>query len=207
MLILKLLGGLSACWIYKSHLVFVLVQRGLQVKFGCGHTSSGNFQTGWDWLNYEFRTEWQSCFLLVMDYTSFKAHSYVLLSCSQTFLKNSWSGKWHSKPGWMTSFKGPLKSLLHVTNSQQDKIAETFSKSFLFPLFITRNTFFLAIHPLESHRKEKSSSFGCSGTDSFLSRYLLDSKFKKSILDVLKLKCFEWLETTFKTFSKNYKNI
>lgn len=163
MLILKILGGLSACWMCKSHWVFVLVQRGLQVKFGHGHTSSGNFQTGWDWLNYEFRTGWKRCFLLVMGYTPFKAHSHVLLSCSQTLLKNSWSGKWHSKPGWMTSFKGPLKTLLHVTNSQQDKIAETFFKSFLFPLFITRNTFFLAIHPLESHRKEKSSSFGCSG--------------------------------------------
>lgn len=114
---------------------FCAGKKGLQVKFDYGHTSSGNFQTGWDWLNYEFRTGWQRCFLRVMHYTSFKAHSYVLLSCSQTSLKNSRNGKWHSKPGRMASFKGPLKTLLRVTDSQQDKIAETFFlKLFVSPL-------------------------------------------------------------------------
>lgn len=75
--------------------------------------------------------------------------------------KNSWSGKWHSKPGWMTFFKGPLKTLLHVIVGKK-KLKKLFYKAFCF-LSSLPGSLFSGKPGLESHRKEKSSSFGCSG--------------------------------------------
>lgn len=126
--------------------------KALQVKLGYVHVSSGNFQTGWDWVNSEFRTEWQRVFLLVVHYTSFNTHSYVFQGCSQTFMKKPWTGKWCSKAGWMSSFKSPLKILLHIRNSQQDKIAEMFLKDFPLLLVITRNPSFSHINLLWSRK-------------------------------------------------------
>lgn len=132
-LVLKLLGGLSACWMWNSNLGFVLVKKGVAGEIWLWSHLLWKLPNRVRLAKLWVQNSWQRCFLLAMHYTSFKAHSYVLLSCSQTFLKNPWSGKWHSKPGWMTSFKGPLKTLLHVTN-RKTRSQKLFFKCFFSPL-------------------------------------------------------------------------
>lgn len=65
----------------------------LQVKLGCVYTWPENCWTGWDWVNFEFRTRWQRVFLLVVHYAPLRAHSYIFQSCSQMFIKIPWSTK------------------------------------------------------------------------------------------------------------------
>lgn len=112
-------------WYRMQRLLWAGPIKVLQVKLGCVYTWPENCWTGWDWVNFEFRTRWQN----------FSSGSPLctpqgsLLHFPELFpdvYKNPMKYKIDTAK---LAVQLPLKTifkLCHVRNGQQDKIAETF---------------------------------------------------------------------------------
>lgn len=110
----------------------------------------------------------------------------------------------------MTSFKGPLKTLLHVTVSNT-RLQKLFYKAFFPPSSLPGTTFSCLFilsgsgkPGLECHREEKAP-LDAVVTNRQPSQHVPAWFYsKKKKLDIPKVKGFEWPETTLKIFWKKY---